>query len=138
MGSISKTFFCLSLPYLYHINQFLFYRRDNELLDGIDRVRDVRVISDEIGKEMYMPTDKVNVPVMVNLMLIFTYLFVGALCYSSWESWDLGTALYFCFITLTTIGFGDKWPEYSFLHYSEGFGPFMKMVVTVVYSIFGK
>merc|ERR1711878_93939 len=39
--------------------------------------------------------------------------------------------------TLTTIGFGDKWPEYSFLHYADGFGPFMKMVITVVYSIFG-
>ena len=74
---------------------------------------------------------------MVNLMVIFTFLFAGALCYSSWENWDLGSALYFCFITLTTIGFGDLWPEYSFLHYADGIGPFIKMIVTVCYSIFG-
>jgi len=49
----------------------------------------------------------------------------------------LGTAVYFCFITLTTIGFGDVWPRESFLHYADGVGPFMKMVVTIVYSIFG-
>ena len=56
----------------------------------------------------------------------------------SWENWDLGSALYFCFITLTTIGFGDLWPRYSFLHYMDGVGAFMKMIVTIVYSIFGK
>ena len=85
-----------------------------------------------------MPTDKVNVPIMVNLMLIFTFLFCGAIAFSSWEGWDLGSALYFCFITLTTIGFGDLWPRKSFLHYADGFGPFMKMLVTIIYSIFGK
>ena len=90
------------------------------------------------GKEMYMPTDKVNIPIMVNLMFIFTFLFAGALCFSSWEGWGLASSIYFCFITLTTIGFGDLWPSYSFLHYADGFGPFMQMVVTVLYSIFGK
>lgn len=84
-----------------------------------------------------MPTDKVNVPIMVNLMLIFTFLFVGSVAYSKWEEWDLGTAVYFCFISLSTIGFGDKWPEQSFLHYAEGIGPFMQMLFTVIYIIFG-
>jgi len=112
-------------------------RRDNELPPTVARSKEIRIKTDDIGKEMYMPTDKVNVPIMVNLMLIFSFLFVGAICFSSWENWDLGSALYFCFITLTTIGFGDLWPRYSFLHYMDGVGAFMKMIVTIVYSIFG-
>ena len=57
----------------------------------MDRTKEVRIKTDDIGKEMYMPTDKVNVPIMVNLMLIFSFLFVGAICFSSWEDWPLGT-----------------------------------------------
>ena len=116
-------------------------RRHNELPISSDDSSSIppewKIKQDEIGKETYMPTDKVNVPIMVNLMLIFTFLFLGAVAFSNWEGWDLGTALYFCFITLTTIGFGDVWPRESFLHYAEGVGPFMKMAVTIVYSIFG-
>lgn len=93
--------------------------------------------ADEVGKEGYMPTDKVNVPIMVNLMLIFAFLFGGAIAFADWENWDLGTALYFCFITLTTIGFGDKWPEKSFLNYEDGIGAALQMAFTVVYCIFG-
>ena len=29
-----------------------------------------------------MPTDRVNVPIMINLMLIFIYLFGGALAFT--------------------------------------------------------
>jgi len=114
-------------------------RRHNELPSSDEPTipPEWKIKQDEIGKETYMPTDKVNVPIMVNLMLIFTFLFLGAVAFSNWENWDLGTALYFCFITLTTIGFGDVWPRESFLHYADGVGPFMKMVVTIVYSIFG-
>jgi potassium channel subfamily K protein len=113
-------------------------RRDAELPPSVERDKEIRIQGDELGKETYMPTDKVNVPIMVNLMLIFGFLFLGAMAFSSWEDWDLGTALYFSFVTLTTIGFGDKWPEKSFLNYADGIGPFMQMMVTVVYSIFGK
>lgn len=110
-------------------------RRANEL--GPDAQNTSRIKTDDVGKEVYMPTDKVNVPIMVNLVLIFTFLFLGAVAYSNWEDWSLGAALYFCFITLTTIGFGDLWPEKSFLRYKEGVGPFLQMITTIIYSIFG-
>ena len=35
-----------------------------------------------VFSESYMPTDRVNVPVMINLMLIFIYLFGGALAFT--------------------------------------------------------
>ena len=69
---------------------------------------------DEIGKERYMPTDLVMVPIMVNLMLIFGFIFMGAILFASWEGWSPTTAAYFCFVTLTTIGFGDYTPVKSF------------------------
>jgi hypothetical protein len=42
--------------------------------------------------------------------LVLAFLFLGAFTFASWEGWDLGTAFYYCFISLTTIGFGDKVP----------------------------
>ncbi len=56
-------------------------RRDAELPPTVERTKETRIRADENGKEAYMPTDKVNVPIMVNLMLIFIFLFGGALCF---------------------------------------------------------
>ena len=57
-----------------------------------------------------MPTDDVNVPITINLMLIALYLGLGALIFSRWEEWEVSAAYYFSFITLSTIGFGDMVP----------------------------
>ena len=49
--------------------------------------------------------------------------------------------MYFSFITLTTIGFGDFSPENSFVGIEEpgaGFIEFFKMVFTTVYCAIGK
>ncbi len=93
---------------------------------------------DEVGKETYMPTDMVLVPIMVNLIMIFLFLFGGAVIFSDWEEWALGPSLYFCFITLTTIGFGDMTPDNAFLSAGESFGGAMRMVFTVLYCIVGE
>jgi len=76
---------------------------------------------------------------MVCLLLLLIYLFIGAFAFSTWEDgWSLGAALYFCFISLTTIGFGDLVPLKSFLQYADGLGPFLKMIFTMLYIVFGK
>lgn len=68
-----------------------------------------------IGQEM----EKLNVPFMLILLVVFAYILSWALILPLWEK-DLNRfeAFYFCFITLTTIGFGDivpKHPKYFML-----------------------
>jgi len=111
-------------------------RRDSELPPGIDR-RTKGLAFDEVGKERYMPTDLVMVPIMVNLILIFSFIFTGALLFANWEGWSAVEASYFCFITLTTIGFGDYSPGKAFEGFQDDPVAFMKMCFTVVYCIFG-
>uniref|UniRef100_A0A0V0J8Z8 Potassium channel subfamily K member 18 n=1 Tax=Schistocephalus solidus TaxID=70667 RepID=A0A0V0J8Z8_SCHSO len=49
----------------------------------------------------------VRVPVLLTLFIFFVYLFGGALIFSHWENWSFTDAIYFVFITISTIGFGD-------------------------------
>ena len=112
-------------------------RRDSELPPGVDR-RSKGLAFDEVGKERYMPTDLVMVPITVNLILIFTFIFTGALLFAVWEGWSPIASAYFCFITLTTIGFGDLYPQKSFEGFRTDPIAAMKMCFTVAYCIFGK
>jgi len=38
-----------------------------------------RLIDEDVGDEEYMPTNSIGVPVIVNLVLIFGYLFWGGM-----------------------------------------------------------
>jgi len=111
-------------------------RRDSELPPGVDR-RSKGLAFDEVGKERYMPTDLVMVPITVNLILIFGFIFTGAILFAVWEDWSPISSAYFCFITLTTIGFGDMYPQASFVGFQHDPIAAMKMCFTVAYCIFG-
>ncbi|XP_077997652.1 uncharacterized protein LOC144450799 [Glandiceps talaboti] len=56
--------------------------------------------------------DEFEVPITPVLVLFLSYILVGAIIFSQLiEEWDIPTGIYFCFITLTTIGFGDFVPD---------------------------
>ncbi len=44
----------------------------------------------------------------ITIMILPVYLIVGMFIFSSFENWTKLDAFYFCFITLTTIGFGEN------------------------------
>ncbi len=109
-----------------------------------------------------MPTSQIGIPIIVNIVLIFGYIFLGAMVrtdtkitklwqslsvspfsmsrlvdalpqlFKSWEEWSLSDAIYFSFITLSTIGFGDLVPAQSFSDST------MKTVVATIYCSVGR
>lgn len=51
------------------------------------------------------------VPTSLCLVVMAAYIFGGAFLFTKWEpNWEIREGAYFCFITLTTIGFGDYVP----------------------------
>ncbi|XP_066951194.1 TWiK family of potassium channels protein 7-like [Macrobrachium rosenbergii] len=92
---------------------------------------------DEVGTESYMPTNTVDVPIVVNLCLVGSYLVMGGFLFGWWEGWDLITAIYFTFITLSTIGFGDYVPGNSFSDDTDAVTATLKMLATVLFCFFG-
>ncbi|KAJ8953700.1 hypothetical protein NQ314_007309 [Rhamnusium bicolor] len=50
------------------------------------------------------------VPIWLCVLLVISYILAGAYLFTYWEGWAYLDAAYFCFITLTTIGFGDLVP----------------------------
>lgn len=50
------------------------------------------------------------VPIWLCVFLVVSYIIGGAFLFSGWEGWGFPDSAYFCFITLTTIGFGDFVP----------------------------
>lgn len=50
------------------------------------------------------------VPIWLCVFLVVSYIFAGAFLFNVWEGWSFLDSAYFCFITLTTIGFGDFVP----------------------------
>ncbi|NXH96416.1 KCNKI protein, partial [Pachycephala philippinensis] len=72
---------------------------------------------DKIGKEL----EKLDVPILLMVLVIFVYISCAAAILPKWEkNMDFREAFYFCFITLTTIGFGDTKLEHPkfFLFFS--------------------
>ena len=55
-----------------------------------------------------------EVPVYISLILVTLYILFGAIMFKVWEDeWSYFESAYFCFITLSTIGFGDFVPGFT-------------------------
>ena len=76
---------------------------------------------------------KVTVPVTICLVIIGGYIFAGAVLFTLWEDWDYLTGSYFCFITLSTIGFGDIVPGTDMDKWASS----EKLVLCVLWLAFG-
>ncbi|KAK3587206.1 hypothetical protein CHS0354_030393 [Potamilus streckersoni] len=84
--------------------------------------------------EHHHRTEEVRVPIVVSLILMIWYVIFGAIMFSIWEKdWDMLIGAYFCFTTLSTIGFGDFVPG----HQNEDWNDHAKQVSCALYVLLG-
>lgn len=73
------------------------------------------------------------VPIWLSILLVVGYIFGGAFMFQGWEKWEFLDSAYFCFITLTTIGFGDFVPAQNV---KQG-RPEVSIALCSLYLLFG-
>ncbi|KAJ8304460.1 hypothetical protein KUTeg_018043 [Tegillarca granosa] len=88
-------------------------------------------IGDENGDDILL--SNISVPLTVTLIIVAVYILAGAFLFGFWENWELLQSSYFCFITLSTIGFGDIVPGTDF----EDPTAQLRMLIGAAYMLFG-
>jgi len=79
-------------------------------------------------------TSDVHVPLYISLLVLTGYVLLGALLFGLWErEWDVLVGSYFCFVTLSTIGFGDFVPGTSL----DAWSSTPKLVLCSLYVVCG-
>ncbi|PNF41011.1 hypothetical protein B7P43_G08829 [Cryptotermes secundus] len=77
-----------------------------------------------------------RVPVSLVLLVLAGYICLGATVFAAWEEWSFLDGAYFCFITLSTIGFGDLVPGKSFQRADTQNGQ-LQLVACCAYLLLG-
>lgn len=70
--------------------------------------------------------DEFNLPISLAFFILITYILCGAGVYSLWEDWSFFESVYFVFVSMSTIGFGDYVPKHPIF-----------MMASIIYLIFG-
>ncbi|CAF3456626.1 unnamed protein product [Rotaria socialis] len=73
-----------------------------------------------------------RVPFGAVILIIIGYIYLGAVMFSKFEGWTMIESVYFCYITLSTIGFGDYVPGVTS---SSGAG--VRFLLACIYILFG-
>lgn len=69
------------------------------------------VVSFLSGRILFMPLTTTRRQIIALWVLLCLFLFGGAFIYTQLETWTYLESLYFCFVTLSTVGFGDYLPS---------------------------
>ena len=89
----------LNLMVLRHIGD-----RVNHLISYVHFLVETKLLKRE-------PQQVATKTLMWTLLVVIIMLFVGAFLYLQKEQWNFLEGVYFCFITFSTIGFGDLVPN---------------------------
>ncbi|VDK80363.1 unnamed protein product [Litomosoides sigmodontis] len=88
----------------------------------------------EVRESVEAQLQRISVPLSLVFLTMFAYLVAGSVLFCLWEGWTFLDSFYFCYISLTTIGFGDKFPGASVGNDKDAQ---KKLVITSVYLLFG-
>ncbi|CAH1118689.1 unnamed protein product [Phaedon cochleariae] len=108
------------------------YGYKSKYLDDSDSDQDYDYYEDsyETGRTRIKP-----VPIWLCVFLVVGYILAGAYLFKTWENWEYLDAAYFCFITLTTIGFGDLVPAKGVSQ--DGYYATISIALCSLYLLFG-
>lgn len=81
--------------------------------------------------------DDVSVPLVVVILIICLYIYIGANIFNSTENWSMVTASYFSFITFATIGFGDFVPGLKEVNHHHEVSIGLSTIICAIYVLFG-
>ena len=70
-------------------------------------------IIDLLEEANYTDYKKITVPISLSLLILSSYVLFGGIIFKTLEGWSILDGVYFCFITLSTIGLGDLVPGNS-------------------------
>ncbi|XP_017776918.1 PREDICTED: potassium channel subfamily K member 18 [Nicrophorus vespilloides] len=90
----------------------------------------------DISEESF-DAQTITVPVTICLTMMVGYIVGGAMLFAKYESWDLLNGSYFCFISLSTIGFGDLVPGDKIYSSGEGFDIELSFIFCSMYLMLG-
>uniref|UniRef100_A0A1I8EG89 Potassium channel domain-containing protein n=1 Tax=Wuchereria bancrofti TaxID=6293 RepID=A0A1I8EG89_WUCBA len=88
----------------------------------------------EVKESVEAQLQRISVPLSLVFFTMFAYLVAGSVLFCLWEGWTFLDSFYFCYISLTTIGFGDKFPGASVGNDKDAQ---KKLVITSIYLLFG-
>ena len=111
------------------------FKTQQELANRSTQIRGEPVIMDDDSDDEDDDYDekKITVPLTVTMIVIAGYILGGAVLFGLWEGWDVLQSAYFCFITLSTIGFGDVVPGTDF----ENPQAQAQLILGAIYVLFG-
>ncbi|CAJ0941096.1 unnamed protein product, partial [Mesorhabditis belari] len=92
--------------------------RGYRMRDELDERRSYRSQrSDELSlhstRRQQYGSEQEKMPVTVGICIVTAFNVGGAMLFTYWEGWSIFDGAYYCFITLSTIGFGDIVPGQS-------------------------
>ena len=76
-----------------------------------------------------------TVPFTISLSVMVSYICGGGALFMEWEKWNFLDGSYFCFISLSTTGFGDLGPGDSFDNSQSGLD--LRLIFCSMYLIIG-
>ncbi|CAJ0608950.1 unnamed protein product [Cylicocyclus nassatus] len=114
LNVIGKGLFGQAQSSYMFVRRFLRRRIRRFKRSRLDRAGTVEtVITEDPGKEGAEKDDNgltETFPMSLAILLVIIYMFLCSLLFSIWEQWDFFTAVYFSFISMSTVGFGDVIP----------------------------